>query len=140
MAIPLYGCLAHGGDIITLDDETVTADLAAEDGTGGNAYTAQVLTSPFEFDEPGEYSKLRRANQAVYVNGSCTVAITPYRDGVPTGQTITRTLSPGDNPLVDAPLSSLATTHQILIELSGFDAAVELGKSRQWLIPRRTVR
>lgn len=139
MAITLYACVAHGPYIITLDDELVEMDLTAEAGTGGGAYTPYLLSSPFEAGD-GFFSKFRRASQSVYVNGSVTVELTPHRDGLPTGATIERDLVPGDDPEVQAPFSKSGDTHQLKIELSDFDAPVELGKSRQWLVPRRSSR
>lgn len=140
MSIPLYGCMAHAGTIVQLDDETVVADLAAENGSGGTAYTAFKVSSPFDMGLDAGYSKFRRATQHVHADGDVTVVVSPYRDGTPTGQEITRTLATGDNPVVDAPLSSLATTHQVKVTLSSFDAAAELGKARQYVVPRRDKR
>lgn len=140
MALPIYACVAHGGTIITMDDEAVVADLAAENGSGGTAYDAYIVSSPFDGEMDGGYSKLRRVTQHVHADGAVDVEITPYRDGSPTGQTITRSLATGDNPVVVAPLSSPGTTHQVKVNLTGFDAAVELGKSQQYLVPKRTER
>ena len=140
MSISLFACEAHGGTIITLDDELVVKDLAAEAGTGGNAFVPFILPNRQESSEAAEYSKLRRASQAVHCNGAVTVELTAYRDGNPTGQTIERDLTSADNPEVVAPFNTLATTHQVRVELSDFDAPVELGKARQWIVPRRSAR
>lgn len=139
MSIPIYGAEAHGGRIISLDDETVQHDLADDEGSGGNDYDPYMVSTPFDAGIGG-WSTFRRATQHVHVNGAVTVAISPYRDELETGQSISRSLTTMDNFVVAAPLKAGGTTFQLKVTLSDFDAAVELGKSEQWLVPRRRSR
>ena len=140
MALPLYGCEAHGGNVISLDDESVVKDQASLAGSGGNAYTAFALSTIFDVGLDGGYSRLRRAVQHVHADGACTVVVTPYRDQQESGATISRTLTTGSNPIVDAPLNETGTNFQVKVALSSFDAAAELGKALQYIIPHRSVR
>jgi hypothetical protein len=138
--IPLYGCQAHGGKIIRLDDDSVFTDLATAAGTGGTAYSPFILANPFDGGNEGGYSRLRKMVQDVEHEGVVTVGISPYRDGSETGQRITRTLASDDNPIVTAPLAVGATRFQVKVTVSSFDALVELGKAQLWLVPRRSSR
>ena len=139
MPIPFYACRAEGPNIITLDDEAVQTDLAAENGTGGNAYIAFVTSTIFDVVDGG-YSTFRRAVQHVHADGAVTVKITPFRDENETGNTITRTLAIGANPIVTAPIAESGTNFQVKVALSSFSAAAELGKALQYVVPRRTAR
>jgi hypothetical protein len=138
--IPLFGCLAHGGKIVQLDDDSVFKDLATAAGTGGTAYSPFLLANPFDGGNEGGYSRLRKMVQDVEHEGAVTVEVSPYRDGAETGQAITRTLASNDNPLVTAPLAVGATRFQVKVTVSAFDALVELGKAQFWVVARRSER
>jgi hypothetical protein len=138
--IPLFGCLAHGGKIVQLDDDSVVKDLAAADGTGGAAFNAFLLSNPFDGGNEGGYSRLRKLVQTIEHEGAVTVNVTPYRDGSETGQTISRTLAASGNPIVTAPLAVGATRFQVKVMVSAFDALVELGKAQFWVVARRSER
>ena len=140
MSIPLYAVEAHSGKVITLDDEAVVKDQAALAGTGGSAYAAFVLSTIFDVGRDGGYSTLRRAVQHVHADGAVTVVTTPYRDQQESGSTISDTLAIGANPVVVAPLFEGGTNFQVRHTLSLFDAAAELGKAQQYVVPRRSVR
>ncbi len=140
MSIPFYGCEAHGGQVLTLDDEAVVKDQAALAGTGGSTYEAFVLSTIFDVGGDAGYSKFRRATQHVHADGAVTIVTTPYRDQQESGGTVSKTLAIGDNPVVIAPLSVAGTNFQVKHTLSAFDAAAELGKAQQYVVPRRSVR
>ncbi len=140
MALPLYGCEAHSGQIITLDDEAVVKDQAALAGTGGSAYAPFILSTIYDRGLDGGYSRFRRSVQHVHAVGAVTVVMTPYRDQQESGNTISDTLAVGANPVVVAPVSESGTNFQVKHTLSAFDAAVELGKAQQYVVPRRSVR
>jgi hypothetical protein len=132
----MYGAEAHGGRIVTLDDEAVVADLATEAGAGGTAYSPFVLSTPFD-NGIGGWSTFRRAVQHVHAGGDVTVEFMPQRDEQDSGQTIERELATGDNFVVGAPLKVTGTTFALKVTLSEFTAPAELGKGQQWLVPRR---
>ncbi len=138
MSLPFYATEAHSGNIITLDDESVVKDQAALAGTGGNAYVAFLLSTIFDRGLDGGYSDLRRATQHVHADGAVTVVFTPYSDQQESGSTISRTLSTQSNPVVIAPLFETGTNFQVKVALSAFDAAAELGKAQQYVVPRRS--
>ena len=140
MSIPLFGCEAHSGQVLTLDDEAVVKDQASLAGAGGSAYAAFVRSTIFDVGRDGGYSKFRRAVQHVHAEGAVTVVTTPYRDQQESGSTVSKTLAIGDNPVVIAPVHEGGTNFQVKHTLSSFDAAAELGKAQQYVIPRRTVR
>lgn len=140
MAIPLYAAQAHGGKLIELDAQSVVKDLAAADGTGGNAYAAFVLGALVDDGHAGGFGHLRRIIQRVTHDGAVTVKVTPYRDGNETGQVIQRTLGASDNPTVVAPVNQSGSTFQIRLELSAFDAVAALGSGEFTIIPRRSHR
>jgi hypothetical protein len=140
MAIPFYGVEAHSAQVIMLDDESVVKDQAVLAGTGGNAYACFVLSTVFDRGLDGGYSRFRRAVQHVHADGAVTVDVTPYRDQQETGSTIQETLATGANPVVTAPMSETGTNFQVKVSLSVFDAAAELGKAQQYVIPRRSAR
>ena len=140
MAIPFYAVEAHGGQVITLDDEAVVKDQAALAGTGGSAYAAFVLSTIFDVGRDGGYSTFRRAVQHVHADGAVTVVTTPYRDQQESGSTVSKTLAIGNNPIVVAPVFEGGTNFQVKHTLSAFDAAAELGKAQQYVVPRRSVR
>lgn len=140
MALPIYAVEAHGGQVITLDDESVVKDQASLAGAGGNAYEAFVRSTIFDRGVDGGYSTFRRAVQHVHADGAVTVVFTPYRDQQESGTTISRTLAIGNNPIVTGPTKESGTNFQIKVALSAFDAAAELGKALQWVVPRRSAR
>ena len=140
MAIPLYGVEAHSGQVLTLDDEAVMKDQASLAGAGGNAYAPFILSTIFDVGLDSGYSTLRRAVQHVHADGDVTVDITPYRDQQESGSSIQRVLAIGENPVVIAPLWESGTNFQVKVALSVFNAAVELGKAQQYVVPRRSVR
>lgn len=140
MAIPLYAAQAHGGKIISLDDQTVVKDLASAAGAGGNSYVAYVLSTLLPGSVVGGWSRLRRFVQRIIHDGAVTVAVTPWRDGSDTGQTIERDLETGDNPTVVADLAATGGVFQVKVELSDFDAPASLGEGAVTIIPRRSVR
>jgi hypothetical protein len=140
MALPLFAVQAHGGKLISLDDAAVVKDLAALDGTGGNAYAPYVVSGVVSGGGPGGYGTFRRVIQRVPHDGAVTVKVTPWRDGQDTGQTITRTLAAGANPTVVAPLSVTGSVFQFKVELSAFDAPASLGAGELTIIQRRGTR
>ena len=140
MSLPLYGMEAHGGQIITMDDESVMNDQAALAGTGGSAIVPYIVSSIFDLGIGGGYEKFRRNTQHVHTLGGVTVTQTPYRDEQDTGNSIADTLATGANPIVIAPFNESGSTFQVKVAISVYDAAVELGKSEQLVIPRRTQR
>lgn len=140
MSIPTYGATAHGGKIISLDDQSVVKDLADATGTGGNAYIGYFLSGLFAVGGGQAYDKLRRMTQRVPHDGTVTVTVTPWRDGLDTGQTITRTLTPDDNPVIVVPLAVTGSHFQLRIALSSFDAPASLGSGSFRSIPRRSQR
>ena len=48
MSLPLYGMEAHGGQIITMDDESVMNDQADDAGAGGSAIVPYIVSSIFD--------------------------------------------------------------------------------------------
>ena len=140
MALPLYAVEAHSGQVLTLDDEAVVKDQAALAGTGGSAYAAFVLSTIFPEGLDGGYATFRRAVQHVHADGAATVVMTPYRDQQESGSTISDTLAVGANPIVTAPVFESGTNFQVKHAVSAFDAAVELGRAQQYVVPRRSAR
>ena len=140
MSLPLYGVEAEGGRIVRLDDESVMNDLTALAGTGGNAVSPYVLSSVFDQGLDGGYAKFRRAVQHVHTLGGVTVVTTPYRDQQESGNTITDTLATGASPIVAAPINETGTNFQVKVTLSSYDAATELGKALQYVVPKRSLR
>lgn len=138
MPIPLYGAMAHGGKIFSLDDPTVVKDMASSSGSGGNTYTPELLSSPF--DAGMAYGRLRRLVQQVRHDGTATLTFTPHRDGMETGQTISRSLAVGDSPHVTVPFAVDASEFQVAIAVTAMSAPVELGSGEVALIPRRSQR
>ena len=136
----MYGVEAHSGQVISLDDEAVVKDQTALAGTGGSAYTAFVLSTIFDEGLDGGYSTFRRAIQHVHADGGVTIVATPYRDQQESGSTISDTLAIGANPIVIAPVFESGTNFQVNHTVSLFDAAVELGKAQQYVVPRRSSR
>lgn len=140
MAILLYGCLAHGGKLVSLDDSAVVKDLAGADGSGGNSFAPYAVSQPLPPERLGGYAHFRRMVQRVPHDGAVTVKVTPWRDGADTGQQITRALSSMDQPVVDAPLSVTGSVFQVRVELSAFDAPASLGAGEYTIHPRRGAR
>ena len=140
MSLPFYAVEAGTGQIITLDDEAVVKDQASLAGAGGNAYECFVRSTIFDVGRDGGYSDFRRAVQHVHADGAVTVKFTPYRDEQESGSVITKTLALGDNPVLIAPMFETGTNFQIKVALTAFDAAAELGKAQQYVVPRRQSR
>ena len=140
MSIALYAVQADGGKIVSLDDQLVVKDLAALDASGGTAYTCSVLSTPFDDGDTGGWASLRRMIQDVPHDGAVTVVCTPHRDGLDTGQSITRTLTSADNSTIVVPFDVKGTAFQLNVALSVFDAAAGLGIADATLIPRRSQR
>lgn len=137
MAIPIFAAQAQGGKILSLDDQAVVKDLANLDGTGGTAYTCFMRTTPFQ---SSGYAHLRRLIQSIPHDGAVTVTVTPWRDDLETGQTITRTLAGGDTTELTFPLSVTGSQFHVKLSLSGFDAAASVGRGELTVMPRRSQR
>jgi hypothetical protein len=140
LPIPLYAALAHSGRILSVDDQSVVKDLASLAGTGGSAFLPFMLSGVLAPGDVGAYAKLRRLILRVPHDGAVTVKVTPWRDGLDTGQTITRTLAASDNPTVTAPQDVTGSVFQEKIELSSFDAPASVGAGEIVMIPRRSTR
>ncbi len=140
MALPLYAVEAHSGQVLTLDDEAVVKDQAALAGTGGSAYEAFVKSTIFDRGLDGGFSRIRRAVQHLHTDGGATITLTPYRDQLESGNTIARVLAVGANPVVVMPMSETGTNFNVKFAVTAFDAAAELGKGQQYVVPRRSLR
>jgi hypothetical protein len=127
--IPLYGCSAHSGKILQLDDESVFSDQ-------GNAYAPYIISTPIGVGVAG-YGRFRRFVQAVPHEGEVTVTVTPYRDGAESGPAIVRPLAIAAAPYADAPMAAGATQFQIRVALSAFTAAAELGRAELHIVAHR---
>ena len=138
--IQTYAVQADGGNIVSLDDQSVQKDLAALDGTGGSAFEAFILSTSFDDGGGGWWNTIRRAIQDVPHSGGVTVSVRPYRDGFDTGQTITRALVISDNPTVTVPLFYPGTVFQVRIGLTLFDAVAGLGVGAVAVVARRAQR
>lgn len=138
MAISLFAAQAEGGHLISLDDQAVVKDLAAANGTGGNAYSPTLLSGPIAPNTIGRYATLRRLLQRITHSGATTITVTSWREGLDTGQTITRTLTTLSRPLLTVPLRAVGSVFQFRLTISGFDAAVALGSAEFTLIERRS--
>lgn len=135
--IGLYGAQAHGGNIISLDDQSVERDLADADGSGGNAYTSYVRSQPFM---GAAWSTLRRLFQRVIHEGDVTITGTPIRDEQESVQTIERELAIGGDTWVTIPMAEHGTVFQVQVGVSDFDAPVEIGAGEVAIVPRRASR
>ena len=131
MALPLYGVEAGGGKVFSLDDEAVVQDQ-------GVGITAYILSSIFDLGDG--YAKLRRLVQHVHVDDTVSLQVTPYRDEVDTGNSITTSLAVGDSPIVVTPLNESGTNFQVKVAFIGLRSATEIGKAEISVIPRRTQR
>lgn len=140
MALPLYATEAHSGQVLTLDDEAVVADQASLAGAGGSAYESFVKSAIFDEGLDGGYSRIRRAVQHLHADGAATLTLTPYRDSMESGNTIQRVLAIGSNPVVVMPMSETGTNFNVKFAITAFDAAAELGKGQQYVVPRRSSR
>ncbi len=140
MALPFYAVEAHTGNIISLDDESVVKDQASLAGAGGNTYAPYLVSTIFDEGGDGGYSRFRRAVQHVHTSGAVTVDVTPYGDEMEAGSSIQRVMATGANPIITAQLSTPGTNFQVKVALSAFDAAAELGKAQQYIVPRRSQR
>lgn len=138
MAISIFGAQAEGGQLISLDDQSVVKDLASSAGVGGNTFTCFLLSALTGLETVGRFAKLRRMIQRVTHDGAVTVAVTPWRNGEDTGQTITRVLTSLSRPLIVVPLAATGDAFQFRIVVSGFDAAAALGSAEFTLIERRS--
>lgn len=136
--IPLYGAMAHGGKIISLDDPSVVKDGAALNGSGGSAYAPYIVPAPI--GAGGGWATLRRADLRVAHDGAVTVTVTPRKDGQDTGNIITRVLSVSDQPEVEVPFFEGGSEFHMTIALSAFTAPAALGPATIWVVPRRTNR
>lgn len=139
MPIPLYGCQAHGGKIVSLDDPAVYRDLASVSGAGGSSYVGRLLSAPFT-GHPSGMSKLRRVVQRIAHLSAVTLTIRAFKDSFDTGQVTTRTVALSDVPLVTAPFNATGNEFQLLVELADFTAEASFGGAEYWIVPRRQSR
>lgn len=136
--ILLLGAQAHGGKIVQLDDLSVVKDLAALDGTGGSTYAPTLVSSPVE--SAAGYATFRRLVQQTLGGQSVTWTFTAWRDGLETGQVLTRTLAPADSGIMVVPFDVTGTNFQVRITASGFNGFATLGSADLSIVPRRTTR
>jgi hypothetical protein len=137
MAIPLFGCQAHGGKILSLDDRFVYRDGATLQGTGGVSYVPYFQSTRFRGPADSGHGKLRRIVQRVYKQSQCVVAVRLFRDGLDSGQSIPRALTVDVGPLVTFPTNVFGTEFQVRYEISSFDAEITLGSGEIWVVPYR---
>lgn len=135
--IPIFGCQAGGGKIYSLDDPTVVTDGADSAGVGGSTFAPYIVSTFLANQFDMGYNKLRRFQQRLSHNGTCTVQLTGIRDGQQSGQPSTQGLAISDVGLVTAPLNDAGSTFQIKIALTAFSAAVTLGASKAFVVPKR---
>lgn len=135
--IPLYGCQAVGGKIYSLDDPTVVKDGADSAGNGGTAFQPYIISTKLANQLDMGYNKLRRFQQRLSHSGACTLIVTGIRDGQQSGSPATRTLAISDVGIVTAPLNDPGSDFALKIVLSSYDAAVTLGTSKAFVVPKR---
>lgn len=138
MPIPLIGAQAHGGKLISLDDPAVPdRDGAALDGSGGVSYAPHLLSSPLGLTG---WNKLRRLVQYLHHTTGVTVKARAYRDGLDSGQEITRVFGIGAVGVATCPFDAAASDVQVRVELSGFTEEVQLDRAELWVVQKRRVR
>jgi hypothetical protein len=140
MSIPLFAAQAGGSNILQLDDPSVLVDLAVSDGTGGVAYSPFLLSGPITVMGGDGYERLRRVVQRLPHDGAATLTITPWRDGVSTGQSIARTVAVSDGDTLTFHLDATGSTFQLQLTVSAFDGVASLGSAAVTVSPRRSQR
>ncbi|HKR55548.1 MAG TPA: hypothetical protein VJS20_04560, partial [Gemmatimonadales bacterium] len=88
--IPFYAVTATGGKVYTVDDKATVNDFAALDGTGGSFFQPFFLSTLFPLPRSLGWVDLRKMRQRFDSDGPVTLTISPWRDGFPTGQSISR--------------------------------------------------
>lgn len=142
MPLPLWAAMADGGKLYQLDDSSVGADkyVSSSDYT---AFTATLTMSPFTAG-PGTYSSLRKLVVDVETGAALTLTAQGLRDGVTSGDLITRTVSLGEAPSQILPLKVMGSEFQAQMELSGWAVtatpAASIGSASVTLVPRRGAR
>lgn len=130
---------AHVG---TIDDpSTYTDDADSSDPpTGGNAYTMEFLTQPFDVMEPGLEGWLTEITQNVEQIAGATILIEIIANegdkDAPT-ESKTVTLATGDPVVTRFPFRARGSQVRLKITISGFTSRVELGKMDLWRFGRR---
>lgn len=140
MPIPFYFGQAHGGKLLSLDDQSVWRDGAALNGSGGTAYTAKLRSTSLSSALSLGWNVLRRFAQRLVHLSSVTVKMRAYRDERDSGQEITRSLGVSDVGIVTAPFKASGSAVAVEVEVSGFNAEVQLGDAGVWIVPKRSSR
>jgi len=138
--IPIYVVSQSGGRVYSLDDPLTVNDFAAVDGSGGSAYTPYLLSTQFPTEKTLGFYSLRKFRQRFDAPNGVTIAVTPWRDGLATGQTLTRTFATGAVGMTSTPLNYAASAFQLYLTLTGFTRPVELGNANVSMIRRRDTR
>jgi hypothetical protein len=140
MPLPFYGCQAHGGKLISLDDQAVWKDLTNADGSGGSSYIGYFRTTPLNVVFDVGFNKLRRLVQKVVHAGVALIKVTPFRDGQESGPVIERALQLGDVGIITAPFDGSATEFDLKVSVEGFNAEVQFGNAEVYVVGRRRSR
>lgn len=138
--IPFYACQAHGGKLLSLDDDAALTDLADINGAGGSTFQPKFTTSRFELPPQTSYWRLRRLGLHVAHGGTASIVTRVIRDGAPETATVTRNLLATDPPPVVVPLAAGASAFQLELTVTAFSAFVHFGQSMLFPVARRSQR
>jgi hypothetical protein len=137
MAIPIFTVSPVGGKIYSLDDPATVNDLADTNGNGGTAFSPFLLSTLFKLERTLGWYDFRKFRQRVDCPSALTIAVTPWRDGNNTGQTITRTFAASAVDVTSTSLWVPGSDFQVQVAFSGYTRAFEVGNASGSFVPRR---
>ena len=127
---------ASGATILTLDDPAVDTDQGAE-------VQASFVSTSFDTGPADGWATLRRLAQAVTLDGTATVVVTPLGDGseyTAQAKTASLTATAGGQQVIEAPTMVPATRFQQKVAVTAHTGSLEFGEADQWFVNRRSRR
>lgn len=138
--IPFYACQAHGGKLLTLDDEGAITDLADSGGAGGTTFQPKFRSSRFSLPPGSSFWRLRRLAMYVAHASTATIVTQLVRDGMLDTASVTRNIAASDVPPLVVPLAGGGSSFQVEVTVTAFAGAVQFGESMLFPVARRSQR
>jgi len=138
--IPIYVVTQSGGAIYSMDDPATVNDFAAADGSGGVPFAPYVLSTLFRLDRTLGWYDFRKFRQRADAPSQAIIAVIPWRDGLPTAQTLVKVFPVSGTDITSTPFFISGSSFQVQVVVSGYSRPVELGNASCSFVMRRRTR